>query len=245
MRRNVAELPQVKHIGRDEFLRRYWKYQPGEHVTFIAPTQNGKTTMIFDLLKHTHFTKKDNPPIVLVMKPRDGQVDKKIKELKFRKVRSWPVVPSIYNPNPKGYAVWPKHTFERERDDEEHARIMRYVLNHSYKRGNTTIIADETYGLVNELKLGPDITRIHSRGASMRTGIWCATQKPTHIGTWAYGQAEHLFIGFDPDEGARERFGEIGGVDPKLVEHEASKLRKFEWLYFRRSDRVLCVIEAN
>lgn len=238
-------LQRVKHIPRQEFLTRYWRYKPGEHVTFIAPTQNGKTTMIFDLLAHTHFPEGVNPPVVLVIKPRDPLVAKKIKELKFRKVQSWPPVKTPWNPKPRGYALWPRHTFDPDVDDEQHRKIMKYALQHTYKKGNTTLIADETYGLMEDLKLGRDITRIHTRGAAMGTGLWVATQKPTHIGRWAYGQAEHLFVGFDPDQQSRERFGEIGGVDPKLVQREAARLQKFEWLYFRRSDRVLCVIEAQ
>lgn len=245
MATRVTDLPKVKHIGRHDFLTRYWRYRPGEHVTFLAPTQNGKTTMIFDLLRHTPSPKGVNPPVVLVMKPRDPQVDKKIKELEYRKVSSWPPVKSPWNPNPKGFALWPKHTFDPDIDDVNHKRVMQYVLRHTYKKGNRIIVADETYGLMNELGLSKDITRIHTRGASMGAGIWCASQKPTHIGTWPYSQAEHLFIGYDPDERARDRFGEIGGVDPKLVAVEAAKLRKYQWLYFRRTDRVLCVIEER
>lgn len=235
----------VRQVSRTDFLERLWRYKMGEHVTFIAPTQNGKTTMIFDLLAHTRFPKEAHPPIVLVIKPRDPLVTKKMKQLKFRRVTTWPAIKSIYNPNPRGYVLWPTHSFDPEIDDAKHKRIMGYALRHTYKRGNTAIIADETYGLVDDLGLGDDITRIHTRGAAMGTGIWVATQKPTHIGRWAYGQAEHLFIGFDPDQKSRERFGEIGGVDPKLVQREAAKLRKYEWLYFRRSDRSICVIKAK
>jgi hypothetical protein len=243
--RDEVVLPTVKHISRKDFLERHWRYKPGEHVTFIAPTQNGKTTMIFDLLAHTHFPEGVNPPIVLVIKPKDPLVAKKIKAMKYRKVQTWPAIKSPWNPNPKGYALWPKHTFDPDVDDAMHKRIMQTALRHTYKKGNTTIVADETYGLIEDLGLSKDITRIHTRGAAMGTGLWVATQKPTHIGRWAYGQAEHLFVGFDPDQQSRERFGEIGGVDPKLVQREAAKLKKFEWLYFRRSDRVLCVIEAE
>lgn len=237
-------VPSVKRISRKDFLEKYWRYKPGEHVTFIAPTQNGKTTMIFDLLKHTPLQDKEHPPVVLVMKPKDPLVLKKVKELDYKVVRNWPPVPTPWDKK-NGYALWPKHTFDPDQDDELHKPIMRRALLHSYKRGNTKVVADETYGVANDLGLGKDLTAIHSRGAAMGVGLWCATQKPTHIGLWAYSQAEHLFIGYDPDARARDRFKEIGGVDPEIVKHYAARLRKFEWLYFRRSDRVLCVIEAE
>lgn len=106
-------------------------------------------------------------------------------------------------------------------------------------------MADETYGLVNELGLHKLVTAVHSRGAGMGTGIWCMSQKPTHIGTWAYGQAEHLFLGNDPDKRARDRFSEIGGVDPDVVKHYVASLEKYEWFYIRRTDRVMCIISAE
>lgn len=246
MRKSVEEaLPVVKQIGRQDFLENYWHYKAGEHVTFLAPTQNGKTTMIFDLLKHTHLGKDDHPPIVLVVKPRDPTVTEKLKQLDYRIVRSWPPVPSPWKPKPAGYGLWPKHSFDPDADDEAHKPIMRRAILGAYRKGNTILVADETYGLMQDLGLGNEITKVHSRGAGMGVGIWCATQKPTHIGTWAYSQAEHLFIGYDPDKRARDRFSEIGGVDPDLVKHVAANLGKFEWLYIRRTGRVMAIIKAN
>lgn len=211
----------------------------------LAPTQNGKTTLGFDLLKHRTPTKQENPPLVLVLKPRDATVAHKIKELKYKVIRQWPPMPSIWNPKPRGYALWPKHTFDPEIDDVRLRHVMRKAVLDSYRKGDRILFADETYGLVNELKLHKDITAVHSRGAGMGLGIWCMTQKPSHIGLWAYSQAEHLFLGYDPDENARKRFSEIGGVDPDIVKYYVARLQKHEWFYIRRGDRSMCIIEAD
>lgn len=246
----VDERPKVVRFGRQEFLEKYWNHHPGEHVTMLAPTQNGKTTFMFDLLAHTNWDVnfrgiKPHPPLILVMKPRDLVVSKGVKKLGFKTVKKWPPAPSIWTPKPKGFALWPPHSFDPDIDDVRlHAEMRRAILM-SYKQGNRIIVADETYGLINDLKLTREITTVHTRGAGMGVSIWCMTQKPTHIGTWAYSQAEHLFIGYDPDERARDRFKEIGGVDPDIVKYEAARLQTFEWLYFRRTGRYICIIEAK
>lgn len=244
------EIIAVQRFGRDEFLEERWDYNLGEHLTMLAPTQNGKTTFMFDLIKHRTIRKNENPPLILVMKPRDAVVSRGIKMLKFRLVRQWPPLPSIWTPKPPGYALWPKHTFDPEIDDVRLRDIMRKAVLDCYRKGNRILIADETYGLVNELKLSRDITAVHSRGAGMGLGIWCMTQKPTHIGNWAYSQAEHLFLGFDPDKRARDRFAEIGGVDPDVVKYYVARLQKYEWFYIRRSGpnggpSVMCIIESK
>jgi hypothetical protein len=57
-----------------------------------------------------------------------------------------------------------------------------------------------------------------------------------------YSQAQHLFLHNDPDERARKRFDEIGGVDPKVVRNTISKLDKHEWLYIRRDGPVMAIV---
>jgi hypothetical protein len=112
-----------------------------------------------------------------------------------------------------------------------------------YKRGNRIVFCDEAYGLSNELGLNRELVTLWTRGRSMRTGIWAASQKPTHIPLHAYNQAEHLFLANDPDKRARDRFSEIGGVDPDLLKATVPQLEKHEWLYVRRDGPVMCVVE--
>lgn len=233
----------VESFPREEFLSERWNYKAGEHVTILGPTGSGKTWLSYQLLQHTATPKL--PGIVLVMKPRDTTAETWNKTLGFRRVRSWPPVPSIWRPNdkPPGWTLWPKHTFDPERDDMLLWQEFRRAMLDSYKRGNRILFADETYGLSNELGLDRELIAIWTRGRSMGCGMWAASQRPTHIPLHAYTQAEHLFLANDPDERARDRFSEIGGVDPKLLKNTVSQLAKHEWLYVRRSGPALCVVQ--
>lgn len=237
-----------QRIPRQEFLTRYWDYRAGEHVTMLAPTQNGKTTFSFDLLANVPPQK--NLPVMLVMKPRDETVSRGIERLKYRRIQSWPPPPSIRDmlrlrERPRGWALWPRPTFNLRRDRAVQRYQFEKCLLDCYAKGDRIIVADETFGLVDRLGLDDEITDIHTQGAGMGVGLWCMTQKPTHIGRWAYSQAVHLFLGRDPDRQSRQRFSEIGGIDSELVERYVMSLEKYEWLYICRNGPTYCIVRAE
>lgn len=232
----------VATVARHIFTDRWWEYEEGEHVSFIGPTGSGKTTLGYQLLRKTATV--DLPAIVLVMKPRDVTVSKFSKAAKYRIVHTWPPMPSVWQPGKKaGYVLWPKHSFDEDHDDEIHERIFRTAIRDSYRQGKRIIFGDETYSLTRELKLEKSLIRIWSKGRSMGCGLWAATQKPTHVPLWMYSQPEHLFLAHDPDERAQKRFSEIGGVNPDIVKNIVKILPRYHWLYIRRKDRTMCVID--
>jgi hypothetical protein len=235
-----TEPAQVVTFPREEFLTERWDYNLGEHVTFLAPTQWGKTTLAYELLQVT--AHKEVPAVVLVMKPRDRTVDNWAAKLDYRIVKTWP--PNQFKEKKEGYVLWPKHQYDPEKDDPKLYREFRRAILDCYKRGNRILFADETYGLTAELKLTKELITVWTRGASMGCGLWAATQKPSHIPLQAYSQAEHIFFGNDPDARARIRFSEIGGIDPDFIYYHVSQLNKYEWLYVRRTGPVACIVSA-
>jgi hypothetical protein len=122
--------------------------------------------------------------------------------------------------------------------------VFRRALMGSYKRGNAVLFADEVYGLSKELRLDRELNAIWSRGRSMGCGLWASSQRPYAIPQWAYSSPEHIFLANDPDKRDRDRFREIGGVDPALVEEVTRTLPKFHWLYIRRTGPEMCIVGA-
>lgn len=240
----VAVTPEgVLRVEREEFLEHRWRYRTGEHVSVLGPTGAGKTHLAHQLLAVTAHV--DLPAVVLVMKPRDSTVQRFAREAGYRTVQQWPPAPSIWQPGRKaGYVLWPRHTYDPDIDEERHYRIFRQAVLDSYRKGKRIVFADEAYSLTNELGLSREMITVWSKGRSMGTGLWAATQKPTHVPLWMYSQPEHLFLAYDPDKRARDRFGEIGGVDPDLVRATVTRLGRHEWLYIRREDRAMCVVGA-
>lgn len=237
----------VQVFTRAEFIDgRRWRYLPGEHVSVIGPTGWGKTHLQLGLLAAT--ATPELPGIVLAMKPRDSTVRDWARESGFRTVRSWPPAPPVFpwqrgwGGRLAGWVLWPRHTFDPDKDDPAHYALFRKAMLDSYKRGKRILFADEAYSLSTELGLTRELITIWTKGRSMSCGLWSATQRPTHVPLWMYSQAHHLFLGNDPDEKARDRFKEIGGIDPQLVKSIVSELPKYHWLYIRRDGPRLCVI---
>jgi len=230
----------IARIGRDEFLSERWDYDPGQHVTILGPTGCGKTILAQQLLVRS--ATPQLPGIMLVMKPRDKEVTRFLRENRWKRHVSWPPPRVPFMRPPAGHCVWPRATFDFDADDENMARTFGNVLRHSYKVGDRIIMADEVVGLAQELKLGRGLNAIWTRGRSLGTGLWAMTQRPAYVPLNAYSQAEHLLIAYEPDADTRKRYGEIGGVDPKLVSAAVESLPEYHFLYLRRTGRHICII---
>ena len=228
---------------RDVFINEVFDYSAGEHVTVLAPTGGGKTQLAYGLLGAV--ATPDLQAVVFVMKPKDSTVAKFTARFKFKTVRDWPPGPGArLQKKPPGYVLWPKETDNPDQDDWRHEHIFRRAIRALYKRGNSIIFADETYSLEQELGLKDDLRRVWTKGRSIGTGLWAASQRPVWISLWAF-QAQHLFLGNDPDQKARERYGEIGaGFDPELIRTLTARLERYQFLYINREERTMCIVDA-
>ena len=227
-------------IPRRDFLQTRWRYRAGEHVTLLGPTGSGKTHLTWQLLQVSATPRV--PAVVLAMKPRDATTTKWSKTLGYRVTRQWPPARLPFRAKPSGYTLWPRHTFDPDIDDAEHERIFRKAVMDSYRNGDRIVVCDELLAAM-DLHLERSLRAGWTRGRSMGMGLWGGTQKPTHIPTYGYNQASHLFIAYDPDKRSRDRFNEIGGLDSDLLRNWVCALGKHEFLYIRRDGPAICVVE--
>jgi len=172
--------------------------------------------------------------------------------MKFKRLKSWPPLPPLWGKQtPRGYVLWPEHVYDPDKDDPKLHKEMRKGLLAAYanKIGHSKVVgnmvfADETWGLI-DLKLSREIVTLHTRGRSMGCGLWVSSQRPTYIPKTSYSQAEHLFLAYEPDKSARDRFREIGGVvNSEIIEAIVLRLKRYQWLYIRREDRYCCIVNA-
>lgn len=239
--RTRYEFEPAESFPRDEFIRERFDYRAGQHVTFLAPTQAGKSTLAFQLLEEN--ASKEVPAIVLVQKPRDPVVTHWLDHLETKgwiKTTTWP--PNPLRKKAPGYILWPPHRHDPDVDNDRIKGVFRRAILDSYKSGDRILFADETYGLSEELDLDKELIAVWSRGGGMGCGLWAATQRPAYIPLWGYSAAEHVFLANDPDKRARIRYGEIGGINPKFVEWQVERLPKYHWLYIRRTGPATCIV---
>lgn len=233
-------MARISEFEREEFLSRRWMYKRGQHVTFAGPTDMGKTHFTCQLLERTATAKL--PAVVFAMKPKDDTIDEWGTRLEYKEISSWP--PPLWHTTilkPSGWILKPHISFDPEIDDAHQYQIFRHAMLDCYKRGNKIVVGDELYGL-SDLGLNRHMIALWARARSMGTGLWGGVQKPSHIPLWGYNCAEHLFLGPDPDMRNVKRFGEFGGINPKIIEDVVPQLEKHQWLYVRRTGRVACIV---
>jgi len=242
-----VDLSQVVRYTRDEFLEEVWDYTPSydnmDMVTVLAPSGGGKSYLLFQLLGATNL--KDVTPVVLVIKPRDATVTRFMARLKYSVIRTWPP-PAIKGriQKPNGYVLWPLEHDDPDMTDRQQTTIFRRLMRFAYRRGNYIVVADEIYSLEKELNLTSDMRRIWTKGRSNGCGLWGGTQRPAFISLWAY-QAQHLFIGNDPDEDTLRRLSQLGaGIPKEWVLAVVSSLGKYEFCYINRDERSMCIVGA-
>lgn len=246
-----VDLSQVARYTRQEFLDDVWDYKPSfdnmDCVTILAPYGGGKTQLGFELLGKTISRESDTQVIVFVMKPRDTTVKRFATKYKFHTVRTWPP-PSLKNrltaSKPLGYVLWPLEHDDPDVTDAQQTTIFRRALRQAYRKGGFIVFADETYSLEHELNLERDMRRIWTKGRSNGCGLWAGSQRPAYISRWAY-QAQHLFLGHDPDEAVQKRYGEIGaGIGGEWVKAIVASLGRYEFCYINREERTVCIVGA-
>jgi hypothetical protein len=227
-------------IPRDEYLRSYWQYQAGESVTVLAPTGEGKTTLMMQLLAATPGLR-----IVIDTKKKSPEMDKACAQYGFRATPQWPV--SWWNwmwfrECDRWVVRWP-HLRDIEANEDRLARLAKEALNYIHEKGNAVLYWDECLDAV-DLGLGKALRVIWTRGRSSRLGLWTGSQRPFNLPVYAYDQAKHLFLGNDPDVRNRQRFRDIGGFDPEKIDYYVQRLPRFHYLVINRNDRTMCVIGA-
>jgi hypothetical protein len=241
----------IVRFGRAEFFDEVFDYQPGQHCTFLAPFGGGKTQVAFEALARA--ASPELKATIFAMKPKDKTVTQFAKAQELEIIRDWPpptisIGRRIVGKKTAGYVLWPKDTGNLEFDEMNQERIFRRAIQDMYvkaKKHPNIMFADETYSLEKELHLQKELGRAWTKGRSVGNGLWAASQRPAFISQWAY-QAQHLFLGYDADERAQDRYSEIGaGNNPAVIKALINGLQQYEFLYIHREERSMCIIEAN
>lgn len=245
MSRRIITAPDAVLVSREEFLHSYWNYQTGEHSTFAGPSGWGKTWLVNELLSVTATTKLR--ATVLCMKIKDSTTSRFIRDTDgFERAHQWP--PSarertrsrlrsggeLMADMSRGWVLWPKLRGDPDYDGDKLYHEMRQGLLHGLGKGNRIIVADDLLALSDWLGLKNDIRYIYWNGRSNGSGLWASVQRPSHAPLEAYSQSHHIFIANSPDKRDRDRYREIGGINPDTIEHNLALCGKYQWLYIHR-----------
>lgn len=242
-----------------EFGKDYRKAKWGGHVTILGPTQRGKTRLCHDLLDQVITT--EYHAVLLSGKPpgRDPTMNEAAKRLNLRIVETWPPTPNPYrrmrNGKCRGYILRPYQSMkDLDADNENLQREFRAAMMSNYASTKPVItVVDEAHQVQNDLKLKKEYEAPLMRGAPVNAE-WSLIQRGRFMSYHAYCEPEHLFIFHDPDSTNRQRYSEIGGVDPRYISFITQNLNTYtsesggtisEALYIRRSGPQLMIVDVK
>lgn len=255
---NGRSLSQIDVVPRAEFVREFGaSYGTGQHVSLIGPTQRGKTRLCHELLGQV--VSPDHKAVILAGKPpgRDPVMAAAADRLNLRIVESWPPDYAYGDKRRNGFVLRPTHKMRSHEEDENTLRReFKAAMYSNYaaspKRPVITVV-DEAHQVQNDLKLKKEIEAPLMRGAPVNAE-WLLIQRNRFMTYHAYSAPEHIFIAYDPDESNRERFAEIGGIDPRMLFEIVSTLRTYrakggntisEFVYIRRSGPEVCIVDVQ
>lgn len=209
--------------------------RPGEHVSFIYKTRRGKTHLAYQCLQVAMAQNPGLRTVSLMPKPRDAATVMWSKALGLKETPVWPPQRWPWQEKPSGWVFWPPHNQGLAIDVNRSnvAGAMRKCLHRQYWDGDSITLADDVYVTAVLMGLNPEMEQFWTAGGSNNAGLWSANQKPSgtlgggSVSSFSYNAPTHLFLGRDNDERNIRRFGEIGGVDPREVEHLVRNLRLY------------------
>lgn len=227
--RIMADLStQAPRVPWDVFLRQELQWLPGEHFALIGPTGQGKTTMLLNLLPlHPYVT-------VFVTKPRDEVMESLLFQ-GYVKLERWQSIDPRQWPR---RLLWPNAT---ELDSlERQKEVFHNAFRTIYREGGWTVAIDETWYVVNELKLGADIKLFLLQARSLGISLLCASQRPAYIPLEIYDQSTHLMFWRDNDESNLKRISGISWRSANLIRNIVANLERYQVLYVNtRTGRML------
>jgi hypothetical protein len=224
----------IERVSWEEFLRRF-RWEQGEHVSFIGPTGSGKTNLAKQLLHRRDYV------CALATKPRDPTMDGLIRRQRFKRIRSWDERPPMVRRSQQ-LVLWPP--FKRPEDVANQQYELDRALREMFVSGGWCVFADELYYLCHTLKLTKLLETYWTQGRSLGLSLVGGTQRPAHVPLFAYDQATHLFFWRDNDETNLRRVAGLGGMSAKEIRAAVTSLPKHHALYVNTRDGELMITKA-
>jgi DNA helicase HerA-like ATPase len=191
-----------------------------EHVTFVGPTKQGKTTLALEILKERARI-RDAHIVVLATKPRDLTLSR----LGWPVIRQWP--PGY---GQKQVIFWPRFAKDVRRAAYAQRLAFDPVLADIFADGNRVVYIDEAFYFTDTLGLGSTLKQYWTQGRSVNLIVVAGTQRPRGVPREMFSEASWFFAFRTADEDELRRVSEIGGVDTRWLREVMRTLKPHEFV---------------
>ncbi len=198
-------------------------WRQGEHVTAIAPTGAGKTSLFKELMP----LRKRN--IMFGTKKRDTLYSQIIDDLGFvrltsiREAQSWM----------QNVIIWPEHHKTIAATEQSQKRAFKEALDRIAYVGAWTIWVDEAKYIAEKLRLNRELTFMLEQIRSANGTIISGAQRPAWLPVSALSNATHIFLWKTTHDADVKRLADIGGINSKSIHQEMQSLGEHEFIYIK------------
>lgn len=219
-----------------EFLPWFQKaWEPGQHVSLIAPTGAGKTTFANGILGLRKY--------VLALDAKGG--DSTLEGFGFPRLNKWPgvkpmassVTDNDKNNKPSRYIVGGKSRTMEELDSL--AKTLHATLNDVYEMGGWTVYADELMILTDnrQFDLRKEVDRLLIAARDLGVSFVGSFQAPTWVTPMAGKQSTWVAVSYTRDTDVVNRLAEILGRPKPEIRGAIKGLEQYSWLVVGRNPR--------
>lgn len=194
-------------------------WRQGEHLTAVAKTQSGKTTLVRELLPRRDF-------VVMLATKREDPIYKKLERDGFVLVDKFDADPG----GPRKVIFRPPLRGTSKDDLLEQREAFREALTAVYNEGGWCVWANEVRYLSNNLNLKADLEVLWLQGATLGITMVAETQRPVSIPLLAF-DAHHLFYWKNADKQDIITMTEYTGVNTDVTRVSVPRLPRYEALY--------------
>jgi hypothetical protein len=215
----------VQRVSWEEHVAYLWpRWEPGQHVSIIAPTGRGKDWLITRGLlplwrdhRVLYFDTKDFDPTLKGFGHRVQSFPNRLYRLGMKRENGgqW------FRLHIRSALAGTSHRAQRQ--------TAYAAMAGAYREREWVIVVSEISHLANDLQLMPALRDIWKRGRANVTFI-AAGQAPRWLPGEMYDQSSYLYLGPLRDTYARKRLSEIGGNTDE-IKAALGQLRRFEWLF--------------
>lgn len=194
-------------------------WRQGEHLTAVAKTQSGKTTLVRELLPRRDY-------VVMLATKREDPIYKKLERDGFVLVDKFDADPE----GPRKVIFRPPLRGTSKDDLLEQREAFREALTAVYNEGGWCVWANEVRYLSNNLNLKADLEVLWLQGATLGITMVAETQRPVSIPLLAF-DAHHLFYWKNADKQDIITMTEYTGVNTDVTRVTVPRLPRYEALY--------------
>lgn len=210
------------------------QWQQGEHLTCIAPTGWGKTTLMIELLAVRRYI------VAFGVKGRDDTMVEMMQDLRLMRQKEF--TPDVAD----RVALWPDIRGVGKDHTKRQREVFLRACDTIFRTGGWCAYFDEVVYLAEVLGMESELKMLLNQGRSSYITVVATTQRPAFIPLAFYDQASHMFIGKDMDHRNVKRLSELMGEAAQQVKMEIPTLRKHEFLYVNRDTghRIKTLVEV-